>query len=168
MSEIFDERFAEQEEQEGFESGEAPEFPEELVQPLQELAVVGHLSDTFTYGGQEFVIRTMTIGEELEALRAAQKYQDIAATAGGRVYATAMVAGSVQYHNGEPLVLPVSDKQDVAALRFRKILEWYWPVIEQVYYRYADLEKKQKEVLDGLETTLDEGDSTQESTGSLE
>lgn len=167
MSEFFDEAFAE-EEQQGFEQGEAPEFPEELVQPLQELAVVGHLSDTFTYGGQEFVIRTLTIGEELEALRAAKKYDDLAATAGGRVYATAMVAGSVQSLNGSPLVLPISEKQDVASLRFRKVLDWYWPVIEAVYFRYAKLEEKQKEVLDGLEATLEnESDDDQESPDAL-
>lgn len=142
--------------------GEAPEFPDELVEPLQEFAVVGHLSETFTYGGQEFVIRTLSIGEELEALRAVQKYENLQ-SAGGRVYATAMVAAAVQSFNGQPLVVPVSPKQDIASLKLAKVLEWFWPTIERLYYRYVELERQQKEVLDGLRSTL-EGDQSQEPT----
>jgi hypothetical protein len=161
MSDLFDEKFAEQDE-----LGQPPEFPDEFVQPLQELVVTGHLTDTFTYGGQEFTIHTMTIGEELEALRAAQKYADISSAA-GRVYATAMVAGSVAALNGDPLVVPISEKQDVAQLRFKKVLGWFWPVIEMIYFRFAELEKRQKEVLDSLESSLEDSD-TQESTDPVE
>lgn len=160
MSELFDERFEQEK------SGEAPEFSDELVEPLQEFTVVGHLSDTFTYGGQDFTIRTMTIGEELEALRASTKFSDIP-VATGRIYATAMVAGSIQSLNGTPLVVPISEKQDIAALKFRKVLEWYWPTIEVVYQRFAALETKQKEVLDGLANSLEDAD-TEEPTDSLE
>lgn len=163
MSDLFDEKFEEQQEQ----SGEAPEFPDELVGPLQQFTVVGHLTDTFTYGGQEFSIQTMTIGEELEALRAAQKYDDIT-VASGRIYATAMVAGAIKSLNGNPLVMPVSDKQDIATLKFRKVLDWFWPTIEIAYQHFAQLEIKQKEVLDGLEKTLDEDTDTEEPTDSLE
>jgi hypothetical protein len=162
MSDLFDEKFAEQDEL----GQQPPEFPDEFVQPLQELVVTGHLTDTFTYGGQEFTIHTMTIGEELEALRAAKRYDDLPIAA-GRVYATAMVAGAVQILNGEPIVIPISEKQDIAALRFRKVMKWFWPVIEQVYLRYANLEKQQKEVLDSLESSLEDAD-TQESPDPVE
>jgi len=157
---IFDEEFEKQSE------GEAPEFPDELVGDLQQFAVVGHLSDSFTYGGQEFVIHTMTIGEELEALAAAQKYNNIP-VATGRVYATAMVAGSVQSLNGAPLVTPISPKQDIAELKFSKVLAWFWPTIEVVYDRFSALERKQKAILDGLANTLDEDDRTEEPTDSV-
>lgn len=162
MSEIFDERFAEQEQ---VQLGEAPEFPDELIEPLQEFVVVGHLTDQFEYAGQEFVISTMTIGEELEALRAANKYEDLPLAA-GRVYATAMVAGAVRSLNGQPLAVPISPKQDVASIRFSKVLEWYWPTIEVVYRRYTALEIKQKEVLDGLRNTL-EPENAQEPADSM-
>jgi hypothetical protein len=161
MSEVFDEKFAEQDQ-----LGEAPEFPDELIEPLQEFVVVGHLTDNFDYAGQAFSIATMTIGEELDALRAAQKYDDLPLAA-GRVYATAMVAGAIRSLNGQPLAVPISQKQDIAGIRFGKVLDWYWPTIEVVYRRYTALEAKQKEVLDNLRNTL-ESDSTQEPTDSLE
>lgn len=167
MGEFFDERFA-GEQQEDFPSeGEAPEFPDELVEPLQELTQVGHLTDSFTYAGQEFVIRTMTIGEELEALRVTRDYHDIPVAA-GRVYATAMVAGAVQNLNGVPLAIPISEKQNIMEIKFGKVKKWFWPVIEVVYRHYEQLERKQKEVLDGLQKTLDEGDSSQESSDPVE
>ena len=165
-SELFDEQFG-QDGQDDVNQGEAPEFPDELVEDLQNFAVVGHLSDSFTYGGQDFTIRTMTMGEELEALRATKDYNDIP-VASGRVYATAMVAGSVQTLNGTPLVIPISEKQDIVELKFRKVKNWFWPVIEVVYQRFSILEARQKEILDGLENTLDEGSDTQEPADSLE
>lgn len=167
MGEFFDERFAGEEQEQDFSQGEAPEFPDELVEPLQELTQVGHLTDSFTYGGQDFVIRTMTIGEELEALRVTKDYHDIPVAA-GRVYATAMVAGAVQMLNGSPLAMPISERQNVMEIKFRKVKEWFWPVIEIVYRRYEQLERQQKEVLDGLQNTLDEGDPTQESSDPVE
>lgn len=159
MSEAFDERFEGQE-------AEVPEFPDEMVEDLQNLTVIGHLSDSFSYGGQDFVIRTMTIGEELEALRCTRNYNDIPVAA-GRVYATAMVAGAVQSLNGQPLVIPISDKQNVMALKFAKVMEWFWPVIEVVYNRFSVIEKRQKDILDGLRNTL-ESPEDQEPTESLE
>ena len=150
MSELFDEKFAEQEQ-----LGEEIHFPPQMISQMQDLLHLGELNDQFEYLGHTFEIRTMRIGEELAALAQIKQYQDVP-LAQGRAYATAMVAGAVVTVDGQPLVQSLSPgERGNAAQKFSKVSQWYFYVIDYIYKRYLELEKKQAEVLQELQSQLD-------------
>lgn len=161
---VFDERFdgEDQEESLGDQVEEVP-FPNPLVDPLAELITLGHLEDSFNYGGNSIRMTTLTAGEELKAMRLLKEYEGVP-MAEGRAFAAAMVSASIAEVNGLPLVMPLGPDHDIDELRFKKVLGWHFPIIEYFYRRFTKLEEKQAEVLNALRTSL-EGEQD-ESSGS--
>lgn len=157
MSELFDERFAAQElgEEEELEfDGDIP-IPPHMVSQIQELLQLGELHDEFDYLGHSFHIRTMRIGEELAALAQTKAFTDVP-LAQGRAYATAMVAGALVSVDGQPVVSNLGPNERAnAALKFNKVSKWYFYVIDYIYKKYTDLEKKQADTLSELQARLD-------------
>ncbi len=83
-------------------SVEAPVVEEELSIEEETLLQRGYFSSTVTLGTNKVIIRTLKIGEELEAAMVAQKYQGtIEAT---RALIAATVAASIVLVNGRPLI----------------------------------------------------------------
>jgi hypothetical protein len=158
MGELFDERFAAQnelrEEEDTLEwDGEVP-MPQQTVGNLNQLLQLGELNDEFEFLGHQFNIRTMRIGEELAALAVIKGYQDVP-LAQGRAYATAMVAGALVSIDGSPIAAKLSPgDRSTAAVKFTKVAKLHYYVIDYLYKRYTDLEKEQARVLDELQARL--------------
>jgi hypothetical protein len=156
MSELFDERFAEQdgEEEETLEWDGGIPIPPQIVAPMNDLLQLGELHDEFEYLGHTFHIRTMRIGEELAALSAIKGYNDVP-LAQGRAYATAMVAGALVSIDGRPIIEKLSpgDKAN-ATQKFAKVSKLFFYVIDYLYKRYTALEREQAKVLEALQARL--------------
>ena len=139
-------------------SQEEPKEHEEVSRPeypsvdLQGLLRLGKLSEEVEIWGNKIGIRTLTIGEELEASLIAKKYGETMDAE--RAYATALVAASVQYENGVPLVRALGPEKEGHTIerRFRYIQDnWYWPVVQAIYSHYAALVKRVDQSLGELE-----------------
>jgi hypothetical protein len=160
---VYDERFEgeESEEQEGLrqflQETETP-FPTPLGDPLAQLVTLGHLEDSFDFGGNAVVMRTLRAGEELKAMRLLKEFEGVP-LAEGRAFAAAMVSASIASINGMPLVIQLGpDFEGIEKRRFEKVLVWHYPLIEMLYRRYARLERKQAEVLAALRASLEPQD----------
>lgn len=128
-----------------------PEQEEPLGAGVLGLLYVGKLTKSFNYQGHDFVIKTLKIGEELEATLVTEEYQNSPDYA--RALATALVAASIETVDGKPLVAPLGPSEDdLLQRKFTYIREkWYWPTIDYIYDRYVELLQQQKEALDEFE-----------------
>ena len=132
------------------------ELPEEKPEePLRTrilgLLYLNKLTDSFDYQGHDFVIKTLKIGEELEAALITQEYMQTPDYE--RALATALVAASIETVDGKPLVTSLGPSEDnYLRHKFEYIKDrWYWTTIGFVYSKYIDLLQKQKEALDEFE-----------------
>lgn len=107
----------------------------------------GYLTDTVTVGSHEIRIRTLKIGEELEASLAASQWSET--TEAGRALATALVAASIVSIDGQPLLEGLGPHEQTIAAKFDYLRRnWYWVTVRAVYKKYDDL----------LRTVLDSAD----------
>ena len=93
---------------------------EEITIAEESILQRGFFSTTVELGTNKIVIRTLKIGEELEAALVAQKYQEtIEAT---RALITATIAASVVSVNGQPLItFPLGVKDESLDAKFNYI-----------------------------------------------
>jgi hypothetical protein len=123
-----------------FEQVEEPEQVEEsetVDEQLYGLLQNGYLTDTIQIGSNEVRIRTLKIGEELEAALVADKWKDTAEA--GRALATALVAASIVNVDGAPLVTGLGPNNTIEA-KFDFIRKnWYWLNVRVIYDRYDAL-----------------------------
>lgn len=119
------------------------EEPEIIEEPMSDdtygLLHVGYLSDTVKIGSHEIRIRTLRIGEELNAALLAVKFKDTVEE--GRALATAIVAASIISVDNKPLLgLGLGPGDDSIESKFDYILKnWYWESIRQIWDVYNDL-----------------------------
>lgn len=137
-----------------------PEYqvePEELAEeeePLSDreysLLYLGHLTDTVTVGNHTIRIRTLKIGEELNAALIAHKYQDTVES--GRSLATALVAACIVNVDDKPLLTTTLGPGDSGVeAKFDYILHnWYWGTIELVFKSYNNLLGEARELFDQI------------------
>lgn len=114
--------------------------PEEPIQEdTYSLLYLGHLSDTVTIGTHQIHIRTLKIGEELNAALLANRYKDTVEE--GRALATALVAASIVSVDDGPLVGQlIGPGDDSIEVKFNYILNnWYWESVRQVWDAYNKL-----------------------------
>lgn len=128
-----------------------PEFDPRFREEFEGLLYIGALTETFTWLGHQFQIRTLTTGEVLEVALAAKPYEG---TEGAdKSYQAAVVAACVMSIDGKPMPAPITkDPGDTPFLnRFRYVLEhWYPTVLDAVYERYYRLEITVREVIDAM------------------
>lgn len=111
---------------------------------------VGRLEETFEWGGHEFTIKTLPIGEILEIGLMTKQYQGTVSDM--RAYTTAVVAAALIEVNGEPVAVPL-DNQPYGEIRsrFQHIRKnWYPPIIDVIYDRYMALEGRARAVVEQL------------------
>lgn len=120
------------------------DFPQLEEQPFDEelnslsldaqgLVNLGYLTEDVQLGGNEIVLRTLYVGEELEVGLLTQQYKGTDAE--GQAWQTAMVAAAIERVNGKPIVtrLGPSDK-DYLQRKFEFVkANYFWPVIRQVF-----------------------------------
>ena len=122
------------------------EFDERHVEAFEGLAYIGHLQDTVTFAGHEFLVRTLTTGEKIEAL---QICAPMAADQMGylKAYRSAHAAAALLMADGRPI--PVAEKTvSVVSQRYRWITErWHDPVIDVIFEKWTRLEGRVLDLL---------------------
>jgi hypothetical protein len=130
---------------------EEQEDEEPLGAELLGLLYVGKLTKTFNFKGHDITIKTLKIGEELEAALLTREFEGTEEYL--RAVATSLVSASIESVDGKPLVDSLGPSQDdLIQRKFDYVRsKWYWPTIRAVYDQYVELLQEQKEVLDEFE-----------------
>ena len=128
--------------------------PEESDQ-FKSLMLVGRLSGTFVVYGHKIKLETTTVEEDIQLGMLVKKYQD--SYAFQRAYRTAMVAAFLREIDGRPLVQSlgsfIGDDSTSVETKFDKLKEYYPAVIDEMYDRVQELEKKLMPILSRLGKT---------------
>jgi hypothetical protein len=129
------------------------EFPEQVKLDVNGLMYLGHLEEEVRFCGHTFVIRTLRGDEDLVAGLVVKDYLDTVGQ--GRAWAWARVGlalVAIDYDEAfSPQIGP--DKLAYARQRFKYVTEnWYWPVGNLLYERLVDLERRQLEAMNALES----------------
>ena len=125
-----------------------PKFDPRYVEEFRGLIYVGALTDTFTWLGHRFVIRTLTTGELAEVALAVKVYDGSDAVM--KVYQAAVVAACVTSVDGQPMPIPLTNGADDTSFinKFNYVMRcWFPPVLDVVYERYYGLEIKVRQVI---------------------
>lgn len=125
-------------------------FSGKIAQDLYGLLYLGRIEEEFELYGHLFRMRTLTVGEELTAHEAVAHLRDSTGLAQSRGYATAMVAASIHAVDGKPLAKPLGPNDNLIKKKIAAVNEWFWPVIEELYGQYVQLERRQFEALEEL------------------
>lgn len=120
------------------EAAQKDEPAEDLSPKAQTLLEIGHLKSTVQIGNNEVVIKTLTIGEELEAAVLANKYKETLEE--GRALMTAVVSSAIVSVNGRPLQGETLGMfQETPESRYTTVRQWYWTVVRDLYSEYLAL-----------------------------
>lgn len=111
---------------------------------------IGRLTKDVTLYGDDIVLRTLKVGEELEIGLLIQKWTGTPEE--GRAYAVATVAASIESLNGKRLVGQLGPSEvDELRRKFEYVrTKWYWPTIQLIYEEYITLQREQQLALDEL------------------
>jgi hypothetical protein len=127
-------------------------FPPEVAQDVEGLIWVGYLEDTFEFCGHEFVIRSLRGDEELLAGLITKEF--IETLGQSRAWAWAQIALALVAVDGDESFCPAAgpDKRAYARARFNYCTSnWFWPVGEYIFRRYAQLLERQAKAVEALE-----------------
>jgi hypothetical protein len=118
---------------------EVEEEEQPISNPEYNLLYRGH-NQTETQIGQHTIrLRTLRIGEELEATLLAEKYKDTAEYP--RALMTAMVAASIVSVDNKPLIgSPLGPQEESVTAKFDYLMKhWYWVTVRDVFAAYNDM-----------------------------
>lgn len=129
---------------------EVEEPEEDLAEEELSLLYNGHLSSEVRIGNRSIRLRTLKIGEELEAALLAARWKDTAE--GNRALVTAYVAAAVTTVDGEPLTTSLGPNENEMEQKFYHILNnWYWqPTVNAVYTEYNELLRRVNEATESI------------------
>jgi hypothetical protein len=114
-----------------------------LRNDIENLLTNGSISKEVDVAGHTFVIRTLTIGEELAIADACKEYDGTFAHA--KALATATVAASIESIDGRPLMRSLGPNQ-TGNIKQKFVYiknKWYWAIINELYEEYMVLLDKQ-------------------------
>src|SRR5690606_21537006 len=120
-----------------------PEFDPRFREDFEGLLYLGRLTDSFTWLGHRFTIRTLTTGEVLEVGLLHRPY--VNSYADVKAYQAAVVAACVEQVDGQPMPMPITNEvTDTESLtRFQYVLRaWFPPTLDAIYERYLLLERR--------------------------
>lgn len=129
---------------------EAMDAPPETVDQLPPLTGdtlglmwIGHLTATVTIGQHKIGLRTLKIGEELEAELAVQKFKETEEA--GSAYATALISAAITSVDDQPLIVSLGPAEETVEAKFKFVSEnWHRPVIEMIYAEFRELNERAK------------------------
>ena len=127
---------------------------EEESEDFKNLIVVGMISDEFDLMGHKILLRTLSTKEDLCVGLLVKPYLD--SSSFQRAYKTAIVAAATREIDGELLLGSLKrepDDLELMRLKFNKINEYYPVVIDAIYSRFVELEKKLLPVVSRLGKT---------------
>lgn len=125
-----------------------PEFDPKVREDFEGLLYLGRLTDTFTWLGHRFLIRTLSAGEILEVGLLHKPY--VGSLADVKAYQAAVVAAAVLEVDGRPMPVPLTNERTDTSLvnRFQYILNsWFPPTLDAIYEQYLLLESRVEEVI---------------------
>lgn len=128
-----------------------PEFDPRYKQDFEGLLYLGRLTDTFTWLGHTFTIRTLTSGEVMEVGLLHKPY--VGTLADVKAYQAAVVAACVLEVDHKPMPVPVTnDPSDTALVgKFQYVMQsWFPPTLDVVYDRYMLLEERVERVIEAM------------------
>jgi hypothetical protein len=126
-----------------------PEFDPRWREEFSGLLYVGALTETFSWMGHEFVIRTLTTEELFTVALAVKPYEGTQAQA--RAWQAAVAAACVVSVDDQGLPVSITRDQGDHAVRFRYVqTNWHPPVIDAVFSRYWALETRVKQVVEAM------------------
>lgn len=142
-----------------------PELKPESIEPVEltkeeevlfeELLTVGKLTKDVKIAGHKVHLSTLTVDLELQVGLLTKPYLN--SDAYPRAFKTAVVAGSVEELDGQPVYSPLSAKEDAEYIMRRKFETWleYYPVItDLIYSEVTKLEQELVPLRDKLVKTL--------------
>ena len=125
---------------------------------FQELTQIGHITHTFDWANHEFVIRTLTIDEEIVV---GQLIKHLDGTiVQDKALITAIVAACLVSVDGKSPFPPSVVNDPVVILRehYRMISEkWHWPVVVKINEQYLILQEKMYKTISDIENLSQEG-----------
>jgi hypothetical protein len=127
-------------------------FPPEYQSKVDGLLWLGYLEDSFAYGGHHFRIRTLKVGEELEAALLAKEYLESLGAV--RANSTSQLAAAIISVDNDTNFCPSlgPNPQDALTSKFQYICQkWHWPVVEYIFNKYIELLNEQAQALKRLE-----------------
>ena len=126
-------------------------FPEEHKREVEGLAFLGYLTKTFKFKGHKFTIKTLTNGDLLRVFELAERWEG--ALGQNRALGLAEVSAALLMVDGEPLVAPLADGEDVTLLeqKFNIVKEWFPAVTDHLFTKVHELVQAQVEVLQDLD-----------------
>jgi ABC-type amino acid transport substrate-binding protein len=114
-----------------------------LSEDLSILINFGRLTSSFDFWGHKFAIKTLKMGEEMQASSIASSYSD-SMDGGTRALVAALVAACIDTVDGNPIVAALGPNDNsVIRKKFDYMMDnYYWSVIEHVYEQYAELNER--------------------------
>ena len=114
---------------------------------------LGHLEEEVKFAGHTFVLRTLKAGEELEAAVIAKEYQDSFGQVKGTAWAH-LAASIVSVDGDDNFVPPIGpDSRQHLRAKFNYMTDnWYWPVGEHLFTKYAELVERQSQAIEAVES----------------
>ena len=121
-----------------------------LKNDIENLLTSGSISKEINVAGHVFVMRTLTIGEELAIAQACRDYEDT--TAQAKAIATATVAAALETIDGRVVMKSLGpDPTSNIRQKFQYIRnKWYWIVIAELYEHYVNLLDRQANAFNEL------------------
>lgn len=110
---------------------------------IENLLINGSISVEVQLAGHSFVLKTLTIGEELTIAEICKAYEGNFAQA--KAIATATVAAALESIDGRPLMHKLGpDELSTIRQKFQYIRsKWYWIIISELYEHYTLLLDRQ-------------------------
>ena len=110
---------------------------------IENLLINGSISVEVQLAGHSFVLKTLTIGEELTIAEICKAYEGNFAQA--KAIATATVAAAIESIDGRPLMHKLGpDELSTIRQKFQYIRsKWYWIIISELYEHYTLLLDRQ-------------------------
>jgi hypothetical protein len=141
---------------------ELPTFDPKYAEDFVGLLYLGALTDSFTWLGHHFIIRTLRDGEILAVAQIIKPYMDTMGV--DRAYAMAIAAISIVSVDGQELPIPIGESKRInewGHQRFEYVRDnWFPYTTTQVYNRYLMLDDLVRQVVEALGKASAPEDST--------
>lgn len=129
-----------------------PTFDPKYAEDFLGLLYLGSLTDTFTWLGHTFVIRTLRDGETLAVGQIIKPYMNTMGV--DKAYADALVALCIVTVDGKELPIPIGESHRInewGFQRFQYVVDnWYAYTTNEVYSRYLALDDLVSQVVEAL------------------
>lgn len=121
---------------------QADEFDAKIYDDVEGLLYLGYLTSEVEIFGHTFVIKTLRRGERLACALLVKDWEETLGM--GDALETAYVAACVVSLDGRPLSAalgPEEERDPLQRIRanFERVVKWYDPVVESVYFEFGNL-----------------------------